>query len=52
MQLCVFFFFFFFFWRATEISFVTNILAAGELGSHLTITFRDKSRYDLIVSFL
>ena len=43
---------FFFFWRATEISFVTNILAAGELSSHLTITFRDKSRYDLIVSFL
>ena len=49
MCVCVFFFFF---WRATEISFVTNILATGELGSHLTITFRDKSRYDLIVSFL
>ena len=47
MQLC-----FFFFWRATEISFVTNILAAGGLGSHVTITFRDKSRYDLIVFFL
>ena len=51
MQLCVCVFFFFF-WRATEISFVTDILATGELGSHLTITFRDKSRYDLIVSFL
>ena len=38
-----------FFWRETEISFITEILAADELHSHVTITLRDKSRYDLIV---
>ena len=36
-----------FFWRETEISFITKILAADGLRSHVTITLRDKSRYDL-----
>ena len=40
---------FFFFWRETEISFITKILAADWLRSHVTITLRDKSRYDLIL---
>ena len=31
----------FFFWRETEISFVTKILAADGLRSHVTITLRD-----------
>ena len=35
---------YFFFWRE-----ITKILAADELRSHVTITLRDKSRYDLIV---
>ena len=39
----------FFFWRETEISFITKILAADGLRSHVTITLRDKSRYDLIL---
>ena len=39
----------FFFWRETEISFITKILAAVGLRSHVTITLRDKSRYDLIL---
>ena len=38
-----------FFWRETEISFITKILAAVGLRSHVTITLRDKSRYDLIL---
>ena len=38
-----------FFWRETEISFITKILAADWLRSHVTITLRDKSRYDLIL---
>ena len=33
----------------TEISFITKILAADELLSHVTITLYDKSRSDLIV---
>ena len=37
----------FFFWREIEISF--KILAADGLRSHVTITLRDKSRYDLIL---
>ena len=40
---------FFLFGRATEILFITKILAAGELRSNVTITLRDKSRYDLVV---
>ena len=40
---------FFFFWRETEISFITKTLAAVGLRSHVTITLRDKSRYDLIL---
>ena len=39
----------FFFWRETEISFTTKILAADWFRSHVTITLRDKSRYDLIL---
>ena len=39
----------FFFWRETEISFITKILATVGLRSHVTITLRDKSRYDLIL---
>ena len=39
----------FFFWRETEISFITKILATDGLRSHVTITLRDKSRYDLIL---
>ena len=39
----------FFFWRETEISFITKILAVDGLRSHVTITLRDKSRYDLIL---
>ena len=39
----------FFFWREIEISFITKILAADGLRSHVTITLRDKSRYDLIL---
>ena len=39
----------FFFWREIEISFISKILAAGGLRSHVTITLRDKSRYDLIL---
>ena len=39
----------FFFWRETEISFITKILAADGLRSHVTITLRGKSRYDLIL---
>ena len=39
----------FFFWRETEISFITKILAADGLRSHVTITLPDKSRYDLIL---
>ena len=39
----------FFFWRETEISFITKILTADGLRSHVTITLRDKSRYDLIL---
>ena len=39
----------FFFWRETEISFITKILAAVGLRSHVTITLRDKSRHDLIL---
>ena len=39
---------YFFFWRETEISFITKILP-DELRSHVTITLREKSRYDLIV---
>ena len=35
--------------RETEISFITKILAADWLRSHVTITLRDKSRYDLIL---
>ena len=38
-----------FFRRETEISFITKILAADGLRSHVTITLRDKSRYDLIL---
>ena len=38
-----------FFWRETEISFITKILAADGLRNHVTITLRDKSRYDLIL---
>ena len=39
-----------FFWRETEISFITKIVAADAgLRSHVTITLRDKSRYDLIL---
>ena len=38
-----------FFWRETEISFITKILAADAgLRSHVTITLREKSRYDFI----
>ena len=40
---------FFCFWRETEISFITKILAADGLRSQVTITLRDKSRYDLIL---
>ena len=40
---------FFFFWREIESSFITKILAADWLRSHVTITLRDKSRYDLIL---
>ena len=32
-----------------KISFITKILAADGLRSHVTITLRDKSRYDLIL---
>ena len=39
----------FFFRRETEISFITKILAADWLRSHVTIILRDKSRYDLIL---
>ena len=39
----------FFSWREIEISFITKILAADGLRSHVTITLRDKSRYDLIL---
>ena len=39
----------FFFWRETEISFITKILAANGLRSHVTITLPDKSCYDLIL---
>ena len=39
----------FFFWREIEISFIKKILAADGLRSHVTITLRDKSRYDLIL---
>ena len=38
-----------FFLERNRISFITKILAADELRSHVTITLRDKSRYDLIV---
>ena len=38
-----------FFWREIEISFFTKIFAADGLRSHMTITLRDKSRYDLIL---
>ena len=41
----------FFFLERNRISFITKILAADELRSHVTITLRDKSRYDLIVHF-
>ena len=41
---------YFFFWREIEISFITKILATDELHSHVTITLREKSRYDLIVT--
>ena len=38
------------FWRETEISFITKILAADAgLRSHVTITLREKSRYDFIL---
>ena len=39
---------FFFSWTETEVSFIT-VLAADGLRSHVTITLRDKSRYDLIL---
>ena len=39
----------FFFWREIESSFITKILAADWLRSHVTMTLRDKSRYDLIL---
>ena len=39
----------FFFWREIEILFITKILAADGLRSHVTITLRDKSRYDLVL---
>ena len=42
--------YFFFSRRETEISFITKILATDELHSHVTITLREKSRYDLIVT--
>ena len=38
-----------FFWREIQISFIIKILAADGLRSHVTITLRDKSRYDLIL---
>ena len=41
---------YFFSRRETEISFITKILATDELHSHVTITLREKSRYDLIVT--
>ena len=40
---------FFFLGEETEISFITKILAADGLRSHVTITLRDKSRYYLIL---
>ena len=38
-----------FFGREKEISFITKILAADWLRSHVTIILLDKSRYDLIL---
>ena len=32
--------------RETEISFIPKILTTDELHSHVTITLREKSRYD------
>ena len=40
---------YFFFLERNRISFITKILAADELRSHVAITLGDKSRYDLIV---
>ena len=37
------------FFSGEKQNFVYQILAADELRSHVTITLRDKSRYDLIV---
>ena len=38
-----------FFLERNRISFITMIFAADELRSHVTLTLRDKSRYDLSV---
>ena len=43
--------FFFFSGEQQKFRLSQIIFAAGGLGSHVTITFRDKSRYDLIVFF-